>query len=147
MLKAEIGDYLYYIIFAIVMIIGAIDKMQKAKRQQQANSPRVPQANDDFDDIEEGQRQTAPPQTMEDLMRRMLQTVETPKPESTEDVFRSNTYREAVSLEAAGRDNIRYIPIAVEEETVKDDDHEVEVEFKFDIRQAVIANEILNRKY
>jgi hypothetical protein len=119
--------------------------MQKAKRQQQqANTPRVPRSNDDFEDSEEERRPTTPAQTMEDLMRRMLQTVETPKPEPVEDVFPINTYQQAAS-----RNNILYTPIAVEEETVEDDNHETEAEFdfKFDIRQAVIANEILNRKY
>ena len=141
MLKAEIGDYLYYIIFAIVFIIGAIDKSKKAKRQQ-ASPPRVPQSSkDDFGDVDEQQR----PQSLEELMRRMLQTTETPEPEtlynepeSSLDVSYINAYQPIVDS-----NNIQYTPVAVEEETVKVENYE----FEFDIRQAVIANEILNRKY
>jgi len=146
MLKAEIGDYLYFIIFAIVMIIGAIDKAKKAKRQQQANVPRTPQSYDDFEDVDGEQRQTPPPKTMEELMKRMLQTMEKQepetvysKPEPSFDISQRNTYYQPIVT-----DNIQpFTPVAAEEETVNDINHK----FEFDIRQAIIANEILNRKY
>ena len=147
MLKAEIGDYLYFIIFAIVMIIGAIDKAKKAKRQQQANvPPRTPQSYDDFDDVDGEQHQAQPPKTMEEWMKRMLQTMEKQepetvysKPEPSFDISQRNTYYQPIVT-----DNIQpFTPVAAEEETVTDINHK----FEFDIRQAIIANEILNRKY
>jgi hypothetical protein len=144
MFKAELGDYMYYIIFAIVMLIGIVDKMQKAKRQQQANVPRIPQPDNDFEDVEE----QTPPKTMEELMKRMLQTMETQEskplyrePEPSPDIFQRNYYQPIVSTNNIQNEEDFFTPS--EEETVKGK----YPEFEFDIRQAVIANEILNRKY
>jgi hypothetical protein len=128
------------------MLIGIVDKMQKAKRQPQTNVPRIPQPDNDFEDID-GQQQ--PPQTVEEFVRRMMQTVEPQEsktvyhePEPSPDIFQKNYYQPIVST-----NNIRYeeeaFAPADDEETVAGGNYE----FAFDIRQAVIANEILNRKY
>ena len=157
MLKAELGDLLYYIIFAVVILAGLLEKVAKSKRQQQqAGTPPPPQPYDDFEDVEE-QRQ-APPNTLEEVMKRMLETVETPKQEeATVQSFGMNT-EEAQSSEhipALGRhffqpeevktrqkpEKITFSPILIEEELSN------LPEFEFDIRRAVIASEILNRKY
>jgi hypothetical protein len=146
MIKAELGDYLYYIIFAIVMIIGIVDKMQKAKRQQQSNTPRIPQPDNDFEDID-GQQQ--PSQTVEEFVRRMMQTVETQEaktpyrePEPSPEVFQRNYYQPIVCTNNIQSEEELFTP-AGEEETVTGGNYD----FAFDVRQAVIANEILNRKY
>ena len=149
MLKAELGDYLYIIIFAVLMLFGVLEKAAKAKRQQQ-QPPRRPQPYDDFGDVE----QPPPPRTIEDVLRRMMQT-ETPEREEV-----VSYPEEAKSLEViptAGRyfyqpeeiqtrepSGIKAFSPAPMEMIKEADEHH---EFEFDIRQAVIASEILNRKY
>jgi len=165
MLKAELGDFLYYIIFAVVIIAGLLEKVAKSKRQQQQAG--TPQPHDEFEDVDEqpSQRQAAP-QTLEDIMKRMMETIETPEPKKvshpevvyssamdTEEA-QSSEYiptpgrhfhhsEEARKREKTGR--ISYTPIVIEEE--KKVSELPEYEFEFDIRQAVISSEILNRKY
>jgi len=155
MLKAELGDILYYIIFAVVILAGLLEKVAKSKRQQkEAGIPRPPQP-DDFEDVEQRQE---PPKTLEEMMRRMLEPVETPKQD--EAVFSRSSKMDTEEAQpseyipASGRHfyhqeevrtreqsgKISFSPILVEE------DKELS-EFEFDIRQAVIASEILNRKY
>ena len=151
MLQAELGDFLYIIIFTIVMIIGVLDKFAKTKRQQQQKGiPHPPHPDDDFGDVEDQQ-----PQTLEELMRRMMQTVEAPQPEEA-----VSTPEEAQSLEyipSAGRHFYHPEEIRIREHSVKESvlpspieeqPEAIEIhEYEFDIRQAVIASEILNRKY
>ena len=168
MLKAELGDLLYYIIFAVVIIAGLMEKVAKSKRQQQqSGTPPPPQPYDDFENVDEqpSQRQAAP-QTLEEMMKRMMETIETPEPRKviqpevvyssamdTEEA-QSSEYiptpgrhfhhsEEARKREKTGR--ISYSPIVIEEE--KKVSELPEYEFEFDIRQAVISSEILNRKY
>ena len=149
---AEIGDYLYIIIFAILMLVGVFEKIAKAKRQQQNTSPRPSQPYDDFGDVE----QPAPPQTIEDVLRRMMQTAET---HGQEEEFVGYP-EEAQSLEVIpDTPRFQYQPLVctVTDQAEKEAfssvpiEEEIKVskkyEFQFDIRQAVIASEILNRKY
>ena len=153
--KAEIGDFLYIIIFAVLMLLGGLEKVMKAKRQQNM-PPRPPKPYDDFEDVEDpsSQRQ-APPQTLEEMMRRMMQTVETQG--RTEEPFYPE---EAQSLEVIpDTPYFHYQPVvnpiidqaekeAFALDTIEDGKKASESRnFEFDIRQAVIANEILNRKY
>ena len=153
MLKAEIGDFLYIIIFAILMIFGIIEKAAKAKRQQQNMPPRPPQPYDDFEEVE--QQPSAPPQTLEEVLRRMMQTPETQKQKEEY----ADNQEKAQSLEvipAAGRYFYHPEEIKIREqseieafslvpmEMIREKDQH---EYQFDIRQAVIASEILNRKY
>ena len=152
MLKAEIGDFLYIIIFAVLMLLGGLEKVMKAKRQQNM-PPRPPQPYDDFGDVESSPGQT-PPQTLEEIMRRMMQTTETSGQE------KSFYPEEAQSLEVIpDTPYFHYQPVVnpIIDQAEKEafalgavDDGIKESEnrkFEFDIRQAVIANEILNRKY
>jgi len=165
MLKAELGDLLYYIIFAVVILAGLLEKVAKSKRQQQqAGTPPPPQPYDDFEDVEE-QRQ-APPNTLEEVMKRMLETVETHKQEeaafypekaqssemdteeaqSSEYIPMSCRRYQPVEVQMLQQSEKRaYSPILIEEEKVLPEIHEYE--YEFDIRQAVISSEILNRKY
>ena len=150
--KAEIGDFLYIIIFAVLMLLGGLEKVMKAKRQQNM-PPRPPQPYDDFGDVESSPEQT-PPQTLEEIMRRMMQTTETDGKE------KSFYPEEAQSLEVTPEIHYsHYQPVvnpiidqaekeafalgAIEDEIKASENRK----FEFDIRQAVIANEILNRKY
>ena len=154
MLKAELGDFLYIIIFTVVMLIGVWDKLAKAKRQQQTRMPHPPHPEDDFGDVEDHPSQ-APPQTIEEMMRRMMQTIETPQQEemvvypeeaqSLEMIPSSGRYfyhpeeiyiREQSEIEA-------FLPPPMEEQTEASSLYE----YEFDFRQAVISSEILNRKY
>ena len=163
MLKAELGDLLYYIIFAVVILAGLLEKVAKSKRQQQqARTPRPPQPYDDFGDVEE--QPSSPPNTLEEMMKRMLEPVETPKqdaaiyPEKAR--FSEMDTEEAQSSEyipmsgrhfhhpeeVQTRKHYGYEPISpvlIEEEA----EPSVFQEYEFDIRQAVIASEILNKKY
>ena len=147
--KAEIGDFLYIIVFAILMLLGVVEKVMKAKRQQNAPPPPPP-PYDDFGDVDG--KQQMPPQTLEDLMKRMLQTVETPEQEKT-----VSLPEEAQSLEyipISGRNFHHPEEIKLREQSVNtavplEEEEETGVfhEYVFDIRQAVIASEILNKKY
>jgi len=156
-LKAELGDFWTIIIIVILMFAGVFEKLLKSKKQQQAPPP---QPYDDFEDVE-GQSSTtqAPPQTLEEMMRRMMQTVEAPEPveekvfvhsqaQSLEDIPSEGRYfhhpDEVIRREQSGR--VAYKPISVLPVEEKNETIEVP-EFHFDIRQAIIANEILNRKY
>ena len=154
--KAEIGDFLYIIIFVILMLAGVLEKMAKAKKQQQSRPPSSPQPYDDFEDVD-GQPvpSQAPPQTLEELMRRMMQTSEA----RVEETFTDHP-EEAQSLEIIPETPyFHYKPVvcpvtdqaekeafslAPSEEEIKASGYR---EYEFDIRQAVIASEILNRKY
>lgn len=124
----------------------------KAKRQQNIPPP-PPQPYDDFEDAEEQSlSEQSPPKTLEEIMRRMMQTDETQgqekKPFYPEEAKSYEVMPETPSL-------LHYQPIVVkntdqsenkayiEEENEADTNHD----FEFDIRQAVIASEILNRKY
>jgi len=150
--KAEIGDFLYIIIFAVLMLLGGLEKVMKAKRQQNM-PPQPPQPDDDFEDVESSDAEQAPPQTLEEIMRRMMQTVETQN-QSGELFFPEKAQPAKVSPEKRYSD---YQPAAkeatnqIEQEAFAHDIGTISVgddcDFEFDIRQAVIASEILNRKY
>ena len=137
--KADIGDYLYIIIFAVVMLISLLKNVKKSQPQPQAPPPS--QSYDDFDSVEE-----QPPQTLEELMRRMMQAEQPPKAE--EQPIYSETsdkqYYQPIVCEIGGtlgNSQFSQSPIMLEEEVIET------IPFEFDIRQAVISNEILNRKY
>jgi hypothetical protein len=151
-LKAELGDFLYIIIFVVLMFAGVIEKMLKAKRQQQASPP---QPHDDFDDVEtQPSPPPSPPPTLEEVMRRMMQTVEAPQQKEVKAVVHPMGEHSQEDIPAAGRHF--YHP-----ETIKNKEQSVRIaspveekiettdfnEYYFDIRQAVISSEILNRKY
>ena len=164
MLKADFGDILYYIIFAVVIIAGIMEKAAKNKRQQQqANAPRPPQPHDDFEDVEgQATSEQAPPQTIEEMMRRLLEPepIETPVQKPVElqplevipEKVQSSEY-----IPTFGRHYYHPEEEKIREQSTKgasshlfteeeNDIHEYH-EFEFNIRQAVIASEILNRKY
>ena len=165
MLNADFGDILYYIIFAVVILAGLLEKVAKSKRQQQqAGAPRPAQPYDDFEDAEQPARKQAPANNLEEMMRRMLEGVETPEQQK---VFYPE---EAQSLEVISENaqSLEYIPLLgrhfydQEEARIREqsgeknispvmmDEENESIEFQdieFDFRQAVISSEILNRKY
>ena len=116
--------------------------MAKAKRQQNM-PPRPPQPYDDFEDVE-GQPSSGP-QTLEEIMRRMMHPMDTEEAQSSEIIPDTPYYHyqpvvnpkiDQAEKEAFSLDRM--------EDGIKTSDYG---NFEFDIRQAVIANEILNRKY
>jgi hypothetical protein len=145
-LKAELGDFLYIIIFVVLMFAGVLEKMLKAKKQQ---TP-PPQPQDDFEDVDE-QPAESQPQTLEDIMRRMMQTHETPPreeasyPEEAQslEVIPDTPYYHYQPIFTEPSEIEAYSPDLIEEEKATTELSE----YQFDIRQAVIASEILNRKY
>ena len=148
MLKADIGDSLYIIIFAVLMLVGLFEKVAKAKRQQQNIPPHPPQPYDDFEDVEE----QPPSQTLEEMLRRMTQTTQT----HTQEEFLGYPVGAKSSEVIPEKPNYFYEPVVSriktpsEEETfssVPIEEAKEATEYDFDIRQAVIASEILNRKY
>ena len=153
--KAEIGDFLYIIIFAVLMFAGVLEKMAKAKRQQQNKPP--PQPYDDFESVE-GQSvpEQTPPQTLEEMLRRMMQTQTTET--RVEEEFVSHPEEESLEM-IPETSYFHYQPVVnpIADQTRKEVfssaplEDEIEAnkycEYEFDIRQAVIASEILNRKY
>jgi len=150
--KAEIGDFLYIIIFAILMLLGGLEKVMKAKRQQNMPPP-PPQPYDDFEDAEEqSSSEQSPPKTLEEIMRRMMQTVETPAGQEIKSFYPEEVQSNEVIPETSF---FNYQPIVVqntdqsEYKAYIEEGNEVNTyhDFEFDIRQAVIASEILNRKY
>ena len=151
MLKADFGDVLYYIIFAVVILAGLLEKMAKAKRQQTGKTV-PPHPDDDFEDVEQHPSE-AQPQSLEEIMRRMMQTVEAPQPEEA-----VSYTEEAQSLEVIPETPYYHYqpvvnPMADPSETGSSSLMEEQIEaagfpeYEFDIRQAIIASEILNRKY
>ncbi len=164
MLKADLGDFLYIIIAVVLMLAGGLEKYVKAKRQQQNQTPLPPQQHgqphDDFDEEEdEPNRRHAPPQTLEEMVKRMLQTVEPQEEEKDIAVYPE----EAQSLETivSEREPVKnyYQPVnysdvlSISEKEAftpaVQDEEKIPVfnEYEFDIRNAIIASEILNRKY
>ena len=152
-MKAEFGDILYYIIFAVVILAGLLEKVAKSKRQKQQS--QTPQPHDDLENVEEQptQRQTSP-QSLEEMMKRMLESIETPEQDEVAYYSEAAKPLEAAPAEARfGRFShhqeearIRdqsQIKATIEEEKITSEFNE----FVFDARQAVIASEILNRKY
>ena len=123
------------------MLLGGLEKVMKAKRQKNAPPP-PPQPYDDFEDVEQP---SAEPQTLEELMRRMMRSMDTEEAASMETI----PVKEAQSLEAIDDSpHFHYQPIvtSIEKESALEDGTKGQ-DFVFDIRQAVIASEILNRKY
>ncbi len=158
MLKADIGDFLYILIAIVLMVAGGLEKYVKAKKQQQ-NQNIPPQPSHDYDEYEEGEsaeREPTRPQSLEDMVRRMLQTTE-----DQDEITETTVYDEAQSLETIPVEPVRrsYQPItdnfSKEEEiiysinTTKEDIKSIlsEERYDFDLRKAVIASEILQRKY
>ena len=155
MFKAEIGDFLYIIIFAVLMIFGGLEKVMKAKRQQ--NLPPPPQPYDDFEDVDgQPSQEQAPPQTIEEMMRRMMQTPETLKPEKVVslpqepkslELFPEKNYYQPVQS-AQNQTIEQFLEEPFSHSTMEDKHETIESDkYLFDIRQAIIASEILNRKY
>ena len=137
MLKAELGDILYYIIFAVVILASLLDKMAKAKKKKQeaGNTPIPSESYDEFEDVD-AQQQPTQPQSIEEVMRRMMETIETPE---QQEVFRPKVVESLVTT-LPRLESCSIEPLIEKEATIYND-------YEFDIRQAVIASEILNRKY
>ncbi|MDR1171352.1 MAG: hypothetical protein LBL24_02745 [Bacteroidales bacterium] len=157
MLKADIGDILYIVIFAVLMLAGGLEKYVKAKRQQQQDrAPRPPQSYDEDEEERPVPRQ-APPQTLDEMLKRMLQ------PAEIREEYEDKVYpEEAQSLEVIPETSVRknyYQPVVnqmmdqSEKEVFAIPVSEGETDtsglqgYELDIRQAIIASEILNRKY
>jgi len=154
MFKAEIGDLLYIIIFAILILLGGLEKIFKAKRQpQQDKTPAPPQPYDDFEDVDEQSPHTEP-QSLEDVMKRMLQTLEGTQ---EEDLYPKMRPKEVIPEELPLHLTSRYQPVCdtfgnsektpFPKEEIEETSSFQGIDFEFDARQAVIASEILNRKY
>jgi len=161
MLKAELGDILYYIIFAVVILASVLEKMTKSKRKKQEEAAKkIPQPQH-YDEFEEADAQPVPaqPQSIEDMMRRMFETIEPAEETEALPTFGGFTpgmmTEEARSSEYIPQEGrFFYCPIEISQEQSVIDEliEEEEIaaagpKFQFDIRQAVIASEILNRRY
>lgn len=160
MLKADIGDILYILIFAVLMLAGGLEKYVKAKRRQQQDPTPRPSQSYKEDEEERPAPRQAPPQSLEDMLKRMLQPTETQE-ETEEEVFveeaqslevipetpaRKNYYQPVVSqvnLIMSQSEKEAFAALDLEEEKETSGQHE----YEFDLRQAIISNEILNRKY
>jgi len=137
--KAEIGDYLYIIIFVVLMLLGSLEKILRKKKQDVPLPPPSPPYRDDFDSVDE---QVPAPQTIEDMMRRMMQTMETQEQEEV------NPYQEyARKYSHQEKQQLQEQPVIIESLKNEEDTTNEFPAFDFDFRQAVIASEILNRKY
>ena len=150
MLKADLGDLLYIIIAIVLMVAGGLEKYIKAK--QQRNNPPQPPPPDENEATAYGEEQT-PPETLEEVFRRMMQTSESPE-EATSYEYPEETQ----SLEVIYDDPAKYHQpvtnsmVDTEEKNIFSineigKESESIEEYEFDLRQAVIANEILRRKY
>ena len=115
--------------------------------------PPPPQPYDDFEDAEEqSSSEQSPPKTLEEIMRRMMQTVETPAGQEIKSFYPEEVQSNEVIPETSF---FNYQPIVVQKtdqseyKAYIEEGNEVNTshDFEFDIRQAVIASEILNRKY
>ena len=135
---AEIGDFLYIIVFAILMLVGLWEKVAKAKRPPSPTPPQQ-QPYDEFEDVDGDQSQ---PQTLEELVRRMMQTDKTPETKPISADMSVKNYYQPIVCETGEN-------LFSQNEIMSDDENETvnSFDFEFDIRQAVISNEILNRKY
>ena len=142
--RADLGDFLYIIILAVLMIVGLFEKVMKAKRPA---PPPPPHPYDDFEDLDEQeqnqQQQPQQPQTLEDLMRRMMQTqkVEVPEQKDVAPKMFVKDYYQPIKMENMDRQFPDVITMPEEEGS------DALLDFEFDARHAIIASEILNRKY
>ena len=141
LIKAELGDFLYIIIFAILMLAGLFEKITKAKKPVTPLPPPSESSYDDFEDVEN----EAQPQTLEELMRRMMQTVEPAKEVTVAAEEPAKNYYQPITCEIGGTLSKGQFHHQNTMEEEKETKHFFD--FEFDIRQAVIASEILNRKY
>lgn len=162
MQQAEIGEFLYIIIAVVLMIAGGVEKYVKSKKEQQqrqqSSSTNMEQQQEEYGENRDfsGDRRV-PPQTLEEMVKRMLQSEE--YQERTPDV--DIDADEAQSLEEIPEkplERYQYQPLVItastpEEEAlyamedVEQKDNTSYDAYDFDLRQAVIASEILQRKY
>ncbi len=155
MFKAEIGGGWLYIIIAVgLMVLGAIEKyIKKTKEMAQPPAPtdqeeqtgeHAPDIRKTLEDIFK-QMQQPTPVSMEEEVEEEAQSLETipevPEyiaPQYIPERQYQNTFTKYQPIIAPEPD-----PIFLTEEELKDND----LEFEFDIREAVIYSEILRRKY
>jgi hypothetical protein len=156
MLKADIGDILYIVIFALLMLAGGLEKYVKAKRQKQQDGvPSPPLPRSEYEEEEHPVPQQASPQTLEEMLK------------PTEAQEESGAYsEEAQSLEVITEAPVRksyYQPVVSHESPIAspsekaafavpalDEEKKLTAglfEYDFDLRRAIISSEILNRKY
>lgn len=157
MLKADIGDILYIVIFAVMMLAGGIEKYLKAKRrQEEVRTPHSPQSH--HEEEERPVPRQGSPQTIEEMLKRMLQPTEIREeaddyPEEAQslevvsEVPVANYHHQPVH----NRMNAMITPSEKEAFAAPVLEEKTEVsklhEYEFDLRQAIISSEILNRKY
>ncbi|MDR2038771.1 MAG: hypothetical protein LBQ60_12685 [Bacteroidales bacterium] len=160
MFKADIGDFLYFIILLVLVFAGGIEKYIKGKKQeaQKQHLPTSDELAGDEDDFEEVGQESSSPQHLEEVLKRMFQEVE---PQAKEYIpyfeeeaqsleiipeGKTDNYLENNQINISEEEKMIYSPVS-EEVSVSESDASSHEEFDFDIRKAIIASEILNRKY
>lgn len=152
---ADLGDFLYIIIFLLLLFGGSIEKLIKNRKQQQNRIPE-PQDSEFGESDAFPEPEPAQPRTLEDLVKTILQQPK--EPEETENIYpveaqsleeipvepeyyHTNQDKEVIDAFDAGK------LYSLSDNELDDKDKSSQEEYEFDIRKAVIASEILNRKY
>ena len=152
---ADIGDLLYIIILAVLMLVGALEKFLKAKRQQQ-NQPQVPPSESfPYEDEEQtaDNEEFDGSQNPDEIMRRILKTFEEQKhaeevteypieAQSLETEYTSENYQPDYTASQPEEKNLCAIA-----EPPEDKETSLIDESEFDLQKAVVYQEILKRKY
>ena len=152
---ADIGDLLYIIILAVLMLAGTLEKFLKTKRQQQ----NQPQGSSSESFPYEDEEQTADneefdgSQNPDEIMRRILKTFEEQKhaeevieypieAQSLETEYTNENYQPDYTASQPEEKTLYAIAETPEEEETSLID-----EPEFDLQKAVVYQEILKRKY
>lgn len=155
---ADFGDILYIIIFLLLLFGGSIEKFIRNKKRQDTQIPE-PQDTEFGEDDPLTETEQSRPKTFEEMVKAILQ----PEPEplyEPEEVERYPVEAEsleeipAVSAYLQNVENQSEVEVLDMEEShpISDSkagngDETSRGKYEFDIRQAIIASEILNRKY
>jgi hypothetical protein len=169
-MKADTSTILYIIIALIAILGGSVEKYIKAKKQEEMKR-RQPSPDDAKEPGTVENESEEVPKTMEEVLRRWVTQHE--EAEATEETFETEeakSYETDIPYEGPPTsvlENLKYTDVRasilseeeralyavapVETETGESANANANVVFgesyHFDIRQAIIASEILNRKY
>ena len=159
MFRADLGDFLYIIVVIVLVLAGSLEKFIKKKKQesgQNTNPAPMAQEYDDEDETEIIEKGFEEPKSLEDMIKRMMQSVEEQKRTIQEPEYEPEPVYpvEAESLEEIPENRFVYNETTIKsrieapkEDVFLESEDEGVTYSDFDIRQAIIASEILNRKY
>lgn len=152
-MKADASIVVYIIVAVLALFGSGIEKYLKAKKAQQQR-PVVPANDEEFEDIPDETGEQQP--TLKDIIRQLTQEAEAmpaSKPKYEPEFELEPTKVQYQSLEIIPTEpeymvsHTFDLPDFVHVDTSEEEKITEKVPYTFNIREAVIASEILNRKY